>query len=503
MIMKFSFKHVVTKVTNIASISIGGLEITDSVIRFLRIDRDGVKHTFLALSPGVVHEGRVKDAAQLISSLAQIHSQLISSPKKIIHVVLSIPASNVYVQAFNLPQLHEKELRDAAVLNLQMIPPLDIASAYSDWQRVGEDVQEGGQYEILGAFIAREVVDEFVRVLGAARFGVAAVEFLGLGIVRTLREVAGSLDMSQPHLLAAVTNEGVYRAITRQRSLHCHYFHPWAGLMGVNETTSLDALQQLFIAEVQRVLNFYTSHWGNQVQTCVLFTDGLQDQLSALMREHFPGIIVQQPILQKFSDIPLQWFGVLGAAFRGLVPRSGDTDISLMSVGAAEEFHHNQLLIFVRRGRTIMLLVFSFMILITSLASFFLRQTLHTLENETAAQIKTPESAEFVAFQEQARDFNELVALLGKAREGRKNLSELFDSFTTISGGVVTFRRISFQAPGDSITIHGDAVNEATALAFKDKLIQSGKFSEISLPLESFVVEPTGRVSFTVIFKAK
>ena len=102
---------------------ISGLEITDSKLRYVAITDGRVKHLSYRLPAGTVEGGAIKDKNKFTSALIEFHKQ-IARPRKLINVVVSISATNVYTQIFNLPYVAKSKLAEAAQLNLQMISPI-------------------------------------------------------------------------------------------------------------------------------------------------------------------------------------------------------------------------------------------------------------------------------------------------------------------------------------------------------------------------------------------
>src|SRR3989344_5681794 len=157
--------------------NIGGLEISDLTLRFAALENGRLRQGLVQLPPGIISGGKILDRAKAIAALRALHTQ-IASLKKILHVVMLIPTNNVYTQAFAMPMVPEKSVRETARLNLQSISPLDINTSYYDHQMIGENKK--GQLEALGAFVNSQEVDELISVLKEANFGAVAVAFPAL-----------------------------------------------------------------------------------------------------------------------------------------------------------------------------------------------------------------------------------------------------------------------------------------------------------------------------------
>ena len=60
-----------------------------------------------------------------MQALETLKEQLGRTQDKI-SVIASVPPNHIYTQAFSLPFLKESNLKEAALLNLQMLSPVDV-----------------------------------------------------------------------------------------------------------------------------------------------------------------------------------------------------------------------------------------------------------------------------------------------------------------------------------------------------------------------------------------
>ena len=166
---------------------IGGLEISESDIRFIGFKRGNVFRFGLKLEPGIIEDGKIKNRQGFLSALSKLRAEAAGKTTKKIYVVVNVSDSDIYTEIFNLPLTASVNMDEAANLNLQMISPIDVNASYYDWQFLGEKVIDGSdQFEFFGAFIPKHIVDEYESALTEAGFGVAAVEFPGLSLTRVL-----------------------------------------------------------------------------------------------------------------------------------------------------------------------------------------------------------------------------------------------------------------------------------------------------------------------------
>src|SRR3972149_3806536 len=79
---------------------VGGLEITDSSLKYLRIRNGETIKSSLGLPPGVIEEGRIKDRRTFIAALNSLHAR-IAPVKKKAHVIASLSSGSLYFSYFH------------------------------------------------------------------------------------------------------------------------------------------------------------------------------------------------------------------------------------------------------------------------------------------------------------------------------------------------------------------------------------------------------------------
>lgn len=477
---------------------IGGLEITDSAVRFLQIKKDGSVTASLRLPPGIIESGKVKEGQgpNLVEALKRVHSQLTADNKKIVNVILTLPDSNVYIQSFNVSKVAEENLAETADLNLRMLSPIPIETSYFGWQKIGESESGGGAIELLGSFAPATNIDDIILSLHEARFGVAAVEFASLSLVRRLKEQK-AIDKTLPYLVIYVAAEGLDFIVIRNSNLYFDYFYPWSLIQGDGRNVSIQSLKETIEAEVGKVFNFYLSHWGSQIKNILVVTPAIAEELEGILKEKFPSLDVE---IVNSSGVTV----VGGAALRGRLPRSEDFDISLTSETAAKIFEAEQLLRFVSVWRNILFTVAGFVLLTFVATDVYLGRSVSKIaETADSVVISHAEKAELKQLEEKAAQFNKLVALVEAARGSSKEVSPFLIYLNNLAGQKISFDRIYLQALDRPATISGSAPSETVILEFKRQLELQPQLTDVNLPLSSIVMKPDGQLAFTVSFLIK
>ncbi len=477
---------------------VGGLEISDSAIRFMLLgDRNPIT-VALRLPPGIIEGGRLKNRNGLIGALREVHGK-VGRRRKPLHVVLCLPAHLVYTQSFGIPFLPPDRIDESARLNLQMLSPMEFDKAYASWQKVGEKFAEGGQIELLGAFAERSVIDEFIAVLRDAAFIPVAVEFPSLSLSRVIGRGIPGGD-AESYLLVNVASDGTSFAIYRNSNLHFNHFHSWGSIQEEfgGKQISADDFRTFLVREMQKVLNFYTGRWGGTVSHVISASSGVGNEIEKLVLENF-GLSVKRITLKEFTNLEPAWFPCFGAALRGLVPRGDDTFISLTNESVQVQYREVRTINFIALWRNIAITALAFVLVVFGITDFFLSREIG--RTGSRIPINETELAEVKRLEAAAKEFNLAVSSALAAKTQGIRWSKFLDTLGAVSAGRVKAEKITVD--GTSITFNGSASDETSVLRFRDALDKVPNFSQVTLPLEGIRSNPDGSVEFTLSFRLK
>lgn len=490
--------HFLLRILNPAP-EIGGLEITSSGVRFARITGDRVIQSSVPLPPGTLEDGKVKNKEALAVSLQKLHGQ-IAHPKEIVQIILLIPPQNVYTEIFSLPFLSADKLREAAHLNLQMISPLDIQSAYYDAEQIS-DIGEGGQVEFLGAFAHQAVVHEYEAILHDTRFSLVAVEFPALALARLIRGL-GSRPLSDKFLIGCVVQEGGLQFfLMRRGNLLFHYVVPFKlEESNAARRLSIESVKGALVAETQKIFNFASSHWGGEtINGFVIIAPAQADVFGETLTKQF-ALPVEPFALSRFSDVPQMFFPALGSALRGALPRSLDTAISLTAVGTERRYEEHRLLYFANVWRNIIVAFVGFFAVVY-LIVYGIMTRYAAAEN---AQPVLPDSSgirrEITPIQNDAKEFNRLLSLYAKAKGAARAASPAVRSiFSHAQTNGITVQRMTLDS-SNTMALAGRGATDDIITRFKDELTKDTLFRDVVLPLASISRDNAG-VSFQIRLK--
>lgn len=419
----------------------------------------------MRLPKGVIVNGKVKNPDQLVNSLKQLKKKL-KDGKQFLNVIVSIPSSNVYMQVFNLPTVPKNRLNEVAGLNLKLISPINVRSAYYDWQTLS-----GNQY--LGAFISAEIIDKLSQSLEKAGFNIAAIEPAPLSLARVLEKKL--LDAGDPHIGIYFSGSGLEFFVLRKGQIYFNYFSP--------ETKNIELV---ISQELQRLSGFYIGKWGEPVKHLVV--SGITLTQNFGMEVHVVNVNPAQ-----------------GAALRGLIPRADDHLISLAQADTEEKFFRGRVSAFLQLWRSITISALIFMALVYLLVDISLWVYGVSLNKRLlSAPVDNGLDAQMIKeLKQQAREFNLLVNKAVKAKKESVSWSPFLKILYSLIGNEVKLRQVQLEPRTLTVIIKGIAQDEQAVLALKNKLAREDNFTEINLPLTSIQISPEGKADFSLTFKIR
>lgn len=488
---------------------IAGLAISDTDLKFLSLEGNKMVSASVKLPAGVITEGKIKEREGFKSALLNLRSQISRRKNKKLYVIINVPDINIYAQVFNLPMAAANNLEEAVGLNLKMISPSDFSTVYADWQKVGETSIDGGQLEILAAFISRQIIDEIINCLKETNFVVVAVEFSALALSRL---VQGLGNIAESCLLIFLDSAGLSFVLIKNHNLYFNHFVAWP--IEKNRQISWDFLREIVLSETQKVLNFSEGHWPGQLKNFLLVTPALEKKISQILTENFSMPVQKISLPTKLavddewsitnSQLPSLsngWFSVLGSTLRGLIPRSKDIIISLASIGTEQEFRQHQLIGFSKLWRNIILTTFSFITLCFIGLNVFLTETADSLQKRLTAFVRPPEIEEINKLQNEAKRFNSMVEVALQSEKEIIDWVSFLEKIGNLAGTEIFVDRIFIQSLDMPVLFNGRAVSENNILNFKSSLEAEPGFQGVELPLASISAPTDGLFKFSINFK--
>ena len=477
---------------------IGSVSISNTAIRFVRLNDGIIEKIGVVLEPGVIVSGKLKNKESFLRALLALRYKL-GNPKENIHVMVSLPPDNVYTQSFSIPIIEDRLVNEAAKLNLQLLSPIDIKTAYTDWEKIGESQEEGGKIELLGGFTNKTMVDEFTSVLRDAGFGIVAVEFSALSLARLIKMESLNANLERPQVFLSVSSDGPEFLIIKNNKLYFNYFFPWTSVEG--RQISFSDFGAILTQEMKKVLNFYSSHWNSQLNDLTLITQGLYSEIEGIIKNNFPGINIRPLTLnERFSNFNSSWYSTLGGAIRGKILRSEDNFISLMDIGTEQSFFESRVDYFVKIWRTIILSTLSITVFSFFLGDMFFLKISNGLEDQISSIVQRQETQEVLDLEKKAAEFNNLIDKALYAKKNSRQISRFFGVFDQIAGNEISIQKIIFDSDRATVLITATAKSNQAVINFKNSLAGLKEFRDVEFSFTSTTNNIDGTISFPITF---
>jgi hypothetical protein len=481
---------------------VGGLEISDTALKFASLSKGRIKTEILRLPPGIVDSGVVVNKEQFEEALRVLRSKILQKTKSRnkVNVIVSLSSARFYSQVFSLPLLESDNLEKAIALNMQMASPADSSKIYSDWQIINRD-EKTGKIDVLTSFIDKDVVDGIIKSLDKSSFVTVALESKTLSLARLIRQKAAGFNEEASYVVVDVDSDGIDIFIIRKGDVYFEYNTSWKDMDIGRDSVTVEGLSEILIKNINQVLNFYSSHWHDKVQEVFLVTSNLGVELESIISANF-GLKINSLRVDFGVDIGPDWFSVLGSGIRGLVLRREDTEISLSGVRSSDEFRREELIDFLRFWR--MLITVSMGVLLATIvtANIMMMRLANSVEG-SLARAPGEDFAEFNKLKNDSISFNYLVNSVRDAKLSVPFKSPVLEKVYDIASNQgITISKFSFRDFGIPVTLTGQTISNENILQFKKSLELDQSFESISLPLTDIRPTPTG-FSFSVTFSIK
>lgn len=479
---------------------VGGLEISNSTVRLAYFDGRAWHLGGVRLEPGIMEDGKIRDRDRFVEALKSVKLQVFGKKyeSREVSIVASLSSISIYSQVFGLPMIKGENLDKAIQLNIQMVSPVDISQTYPGWQVVGED-QRSSRLEVLSAFIDRSIVDELNRAMLDSGFLLAALESKMLSLSRLLREQAVGVNIDQPYIMVSLDDSGLDFLIIRHGQPYFEYFNPWREIVDEKGQIGGELFGVAITRSLYQILNFYGQHWPEAVSEVVISATALKDEIEKIVKASFP-FTVKELKLKIGEAIGPEWFVSLSCGIRGSKPRGKDKEMSLMGIGAEEEFKREQFAAFASFWKFLMPVSLGLIAAVLFLSDLFFIQTKSTLESQPLFHLSNTEAQENQSLQTEAGDFDRTVSLIRAVQKGefvKSNIIEKVDKI--LKDNSISAERFYLQSIDAPLVLRGAAKSEDQLASFKKALESEPLFKGISLPLSGLETKPEG-VTFSMTF---
>lgn len=516
---------------------IGGLEFSDRVLRYVFVDKSLriLKRAHLAIPPGIIESGRVADEAKLVKALTALKYRA-GLGGKAAYVIGVLAPGQLYAQMLTFPALSHEELGEAVLWNAQMLLPFKPEEIYFDWEeRTKSSVQgnidmaklsknsnfkkddlspeeteassktpeaSGVSETVLLLLAERRVVDPYLRSLEATGFLTVALESPSRSIARFMEhfpEVSSGVSM-----LSRFLDEGMLLAVIADGLPWFDYWRGWdkdeRELFA--RVADVDKITNILHEEFRRLVQFAKTKFPDE-NFSFLNIRNLDDAASGNIDN-----LVEQLVASDFKELTAKrigaaisppWFIVLGAALRGVVPRSGDRMVSLTPLGTEDTWKRVRIEDFLSLWTRFILTAVSTLFVLSIGVDLLLAQVERSAQSPFTIE-RRPIQEEVSDLGGKAKLFNAEVLLLSEVLNSKVSWSSVLEAINEVSRDI-DIKRLLVERNEKVLKIEAVAPSAQEALRFKDRLAAKKIFSAVELPLSTLTTATP--FSFRVIVTVK
>lgn len=166
-----------------------GLDVSDRSIKVISL-ADTSRHKMRTacwspLAPNLMRRGVIQDPAGVVAGIREALTRCTGVPLHGSTAVLSIPESQSFVRALELPIMNNRETDEAVQWAIRQHIPFDLDRVYIDWQPIPNSSKTDRQEVLVGA-AQRDVIDPLLDVVDEVGLRVVALELEAQAIVRSI-----------------------------------------------------------------------------------------------------------------------------------------------------------------------------------------------------------------------------------------------------------------------------------------------------------------------------
>jgi hypothetical protein len=451
---------------------IAGIEVNDTSLRLV------------SLAPGKnpKDQARILTAAEvelpagiIVGSTVQDEPALTAAIKNLVRTsrfsgsfaIASIPIAEVYSKIFSFPNtISGSKLDDAMMLNFEYQSPITKADGYADWETL--EHAEGNDVMFLAS--PKTVTDGYVHAFQNAGLKLVALEVHPQSLSRSL--------VSKP------ADALLYTTISDTSASICVL--QYNALRFCRSLTQAPYDKKRIAEEERRVRDY--------------FETGKMKLKAAVS-------LASAPLVQPFAadsrikNNPGTFVIALGAAMRGLLPRSQDAHVSLLPVGTEEAYSYQRADV-VSEFITHVTLALSIFFCVVFLGAWGYSVRLQSMvDTQLKGALSLTPPIDATNLETKAIAFNNLASTAASLLRTEPKWNPVLTEIRLRTPTGVIVQSLSLPAPEQNFSMSGFASNRAALVELRKGFQESSLFTEVNLPLTN--LELKERIPFTLAFKLR
>lgn len=434
--------------------AIAGVEIGDTYVRAAVFvpsknpkEPSVLSVTEEPLTAITVEDGRGVGEAALVAALQKVVRKL---PIKIRYAVVTVPTGLSFSKLFVFPHsVTGRKLEDTMRLTVGFQLPVKPDEVFLDWEKI----EQGEQNKIFLVAARRETIASYLAALGKAGIKPVALEIAPLSLARAME------NPDEGAVLTAITRQdGVEFAVVSKGTIRFIRTVPKTFI-----PTDKDVEE-----EKRKITDYYESEMGEKI---VARADSRDMKLCASYR---------LPAGQESNAGA--WATVVGAAVRGILPRSEDEFISLLSVNTRVAYEHQKALVFAEFMTSLNIGASAFFVIAFAGAWILMM----TLQRQAAARVQhfatfpMPEDA--VQVESNTAKFNAVLGFAEEIIKTSPQWSVFFERMQKLVPEGISVTNLAVSDPAIAITLSGVAKDRAALAVFRKNVDTSDFTSGAVVP---------------------
>jgi len=323
-----------------------GIEITDDIIKAVQLEKKRgqikiFKLSQIALVPGVIEHGRIKDEERLIEAFKELFLKAKPSPITEKKIVFGLPESQLYVHTFKLQSRKKKERDNLVLKEIEASIPLEKKDLLFSYKVMNKKKRKDKKTAILLIATTREVVLEWQKLFQKLNLEVITFDVKSLAIFRALFPKKTEVPICTINIGTTATDIAIFdgiglhhshtiniggkdftKAIAKELQIEFNQAEKKKQEVGLTDKsgsifTVLDKILEPMTEEIKELFNYFKQTTQQEIKKIILVggsskLDGIVDYFN----NHF-GLTVKKASLNlSEKEVPQEYIESFGLALR-------------------------------------------------------------------------------------------------------------------------------------------------------------------------------------------
>jgi len=316
-----------------------GVEITDSAIKAIQLEKNGEQAKILKLSevilaPGIVEQGRIKNEERLIMAFEELFSKAKLGPVIEREIVFGLPENQLYVHTFKIKSHKKKERNNLVLKEIKASIPLEKENLLFSYKMI----KKKDKTEVLLIVAIKEAVLEWQGLFKKLNLEIMAFDVKSLAIFRTLFSEETKIPICTISIGATTTDIAIFdktglrhshtiniggkdftKAIAKKLQIEFNQAEEKKQEVGLTDKSGqifkvLDKILKPMIEEIKELLDYFEQTTKQKIKKVILvggssklkrIVDYFNDNLSLIVKKATLGPFKKEMSLEHIESFGL------------------------------------------------------------------------------------------------------------------------------------------------------------------------------------------------------